>query len=247
ELGMVWNGSTNTERVNYFFTTTTDHLGDAMVFMRDAIVSPLFDEKELAREREVVVGEIERAFSKYPSRKNPLGDEKTVRAATAAKMHTIQQRYYVPNNAALVVTGDVSASDVFARADALYAGWARQPDPFVKFPLVKHPPLAHSEVVVVEQPVQTFSGELEWHGPSTGGNEVEFTYAADILGTALSEPSSRFQKALVDSGACLHAGLDYRTQRNVWPIVLTFDAAPDKVDACVAAAIAELPKIKDAS
>jgi zinc protease len=261
ELGMVWNGTTNTERVNYFFTTTTDHLADTMIFMRDAIVSPLFDEKELAREREVVVGEIERnlsspgyhfwhdvmehVFARYPSRKNPLGDEKTVRAATAAKMQTIQERYYVPNNAALVVTGDVRASDVFARADALYAGWARHPDPFVKYPLVKHPPLAHSEVVVVEQPVQTFSGELVWHGPSTGGDEVDQTYAADILGTALAEPSSRFQKALVDSGACLHAGLNYSTQRNVGPIMLTFDAAPDKVDACVAAALAELPKIED--
>ena len=57
QLGMVWNGTTNTERVNYFFTTSADHLDDAMVFMRDAVVSPLFDEKELAREREVVVGE----------------------------------------------------------------------------------------------------------------------------------------------------------------------------------------------
>src|SRR5215470_2758484 len=93
ELGMSWNGTTNTERVNYFFTTTADHLDDAMVFMRDAIISPLFDDKELAREREVVVGEIDRNLStpsyylwhevtkhlfwKYPSRKDPLGDAKT--------------------------------------------------------------------------------------------------------------------------------------------------------------------------
>src|SRR5256885_11936141 len=31
ELGMDFNGTTNTERVNYFFTTTSDHLRDAMV------------------------------------------------------------------------------------------------------------------------------------------------------------------------------------------------------------------------
>src|SRR5262252_537759 len=29
ELGMSWNGTTNTERVNYFFTTTAPHLKDA--------------------------------------------------------------------------------------------------------------------------------------------------------------------------------------------------------------------------
>src|SRR5439155_849480 len=123
-----------TERVNYFFTTTADKMEEAMVFMRDAIVSPLFDEKELGREREVVVGEIDRALStpgyhfhhevtehlffKFPSRKNPLGDAGTVRAATQAKMRTIQGRYYVPNNSALVITGDVKAADIFARADA---------------------------------------------------------------------------------------------------------------------------------
>src|SRR5438105_10763817 len=37
ELGLSWNGTTNTERVNYFFTTTSDHYHDAMVFMHDAI------------------------------------------------------------------------------------------------------------------------------------------------------------------------------------------------------------------
>ena len=74
--------------------------------------------------------------------------------ATRDKMRTIQQRYYVPNNSVLVVTGDVHAADVFAQATMLYAGWKRAEDPFVKFPLVKHPPLKRSEVVLVEQPVR---------------------------------------------------------------------------------------------
>lgn len=262
ELGMSWNGTTNTERVNYFFTTTKDHTADAMVFMRDAIVSPLFDEKELAREREVVVGEIERnlsspgyhfwhdvqehVFWKYPSRKNPLGDAKTVRAATQAKMKTIQQRYYIPNNSVLVVTGDVTAKDIFDEADKLYASWAKGPDPFVKYPLVKHPPLPKSEVVLVEQPVGTVQGQIVWHGPSTVGDGVDLTYAADLLGTALSEPSSRFQKALVDSGACSSASMSWYTQMNTGPITVSFDASEAKADACVKAIFAELPKIKEA-
>jgi zinc protease len=261
ELGMTWNGTTQTERVNYFFTTTTDHLDDAMVFMRDAIVLPLFVEKELAREREVVVGEIERnlstpsfhlwrdvtnrVFWKYPSYKNPLGDAKTVRAATQAKMRTIQGRYYVPNNSVLVVTGDVNPEKIFARADALYAGWKAGPDPFKKYPLVKHPPIAKSEVVVIEQPVNRFTGELVWHGPSTVGQEIELTYAADLLGAAVSRPGSRFQKALVDSGACVGASMSWFTQRNVGPITVWFEATPDKIDACVQAVFAELPKLKD--
>ena len=232
ELGMAWNGTTDTERVNYFFTTTTDHLADAMVFMRDAIVSPLFDEKELEREREVVVGEIERnlstpsyhfwheltehVFCKYPSRKNPLGDEKTVRAATQAKMRTIQGAL-------------LRAQQLRARGHRRREGERRlRPGRRALRRLEPGSPTRSSssrssstrrsrssEVVVVEQPVQTFTGEIVWHGPSTVGKDVDLTYAADLLGTALDEPSSRFQKALVDSGACVHARalLEHAAQR----------------------------------
>ncbi len=260
ELGMAWNGTTGTERVNYFFTTTTDHLKDAMVFMRDAIVTPVFDQKELDREKEVVVGEIDRndaspnyhfwhevegkLFYKYPSRKNPLGDRKTVREATVKKMRTIQERYYVPNNSVLVITGDVKAADIFAQTDALYTGWKRAEDPFKKYPLVKHPALTKSEVVLVEQPVGSVTGEIVFHGPSTTPKEIDFSYAADVLGHALNEPSSRFQKALVDSGKCVRASLSWYTQQNSGPINVGFEATRDKADECVKAVREELPKIK---
>jgi zinc protease len=259
ELGMSFNGTTNTERVNYFFTTTSDHLADAMVFMRDAITSPLFDQKELERERVVVTGEMDRneaspfyhfqkavdalVWYRYPTRKDPLGSRKTVLTATSEKMHTIQRLYYVPNNSALVVTGDVSAEAIFKSADELYVGWKKAEDPFKKHPLVTHPPLATSEVVVVDQPVKTFTGVFEWHGPSTIDKELDMTYAADALGTALAEPSSRFQKALVDSGACISANLGWYTQRNVGPVSVGFSATPANIDRCVKAVQAELKKL----
>jgi zinc protease len=40
--------------------------------------------------------------------KNPLGSRETVGGATTDMMRLIQQRYYVPNNSALVLTGDVN-------------------------------------------------------------------------------------------------------------------------------------------
>jgi zinc protease len=261
ELGMSWNGTTNTERVNYFFTTTSEHLKDSMVFLRDAVVSPLFDAKELERERVVVTGEIDRneaspfyylfhtltqkVFWKYPSRKDPLGLRATVLKASVEQMRTIQHRYYVPNNSALVVTGDVNAADIFAQADELYKDWKRADDPFKKFPLVTHPPIKKTEVVLVVQPVQVVTGIIQWLGPSTVGKSVADTYPADSLGAAVTEPSSRFQKALVESGACVGASFSWNTQMNTGPISLSFVATPDKTDACVTAVMAELKKMKD--
>ena len=85
-----------------------------MTFMRDAIATPLFDAKELERERVVVTGEIDRnesepsyhlwhtveqhVFWKYPTRKDALGKRASVLGATVDMMRTIQKRYYVPNN-----------------------------------------------------------------------------------------------------------------------------------------------------
>jgi len=260
ELGMQFNGTTGTERVNYYFTTTVDHLNDSLVFMRDAIVSPLFDRQELEREKEVVVGEIDRAESnpyyhfqhevsqhvwwKYPSRKDPLGNRQTVRSATPQMMRIIQKRYYIPNNSVLVVTGDVKAPELFQKVEAHYEKWKPGPDPFKKNPLAKHPPLPRSEVVLVQQPVETVSFNVVWHGPSTVGKGVELTYAADLLGYAISEPSSHFQKNLVDSGACVHAGFNWSTQMNVGPITLAVEATPDKADECATTALAELPKMR---
>jgi zinc protease len=126
QLGIVYNGQTHEELVNYYFTTTTPNFGVAMRFMRDAVRYPLFDERQFEQERVVVIGELDRhesnpfgflslemnnrLFYKYPSRKNPGGDKQTVGAATTDMMRLIQGRYYVPNNSAVVVTGDVKSS-----------------------------------------------------------------------------------------------------------------------------------------
>src|ERR1044071_6866249 len=171
QLGIAYNGQTREEVVNYYFTTTTVNMRTAMNLMRDAIRYPLFDKGEFEREREVVIGEFDRneanpfyflnhemtnrLFYKYPSRKDPLGNRQTILTPTKDMMRLIQSRYYVPNNSALVVTGDVVPEEVFKMAQEFYGDWPRrEKDPFVEFPLVEHPPLQKSDGVIIKQPVQ---------------------------------------------------------------------------------------------
>ena len=58
QLGIIYNGQTQEEVVNYYFTTTTPNFGVAMRFMRDAARYPAFDPGQFAQEREVVIGEL---------------------------------------------------------------------------------------------------------------------------------------------------------------------------------------------
>jgi len=183
---------------------------------------------------------MDKLYYKYPTRKNALGTRESISTATTDKMRTIQSRYYVPNNAALVVTGDVNAEEVFKLAEETFGSWKRREvDPFKEFPLVEHPPLTKSEGLIVEQPVQNVLINVGWHGPSIGKDDAA-TYAADVFSYILSQPNSRFQRALVDSGLAVGADVSYYTQRNVGPISLTLITTPDKAKAALKAVYGEL-------
>src|ERR1700722_6163731 len=144
ELGAVFNGTTTEERVNYYLTLPADSLAGGMRFLAAALRHPLFLPGELAREKEVVLGEYDRQeASPYvvldqamgQKRWPHIGDRQVVRTVTPAQMAEIQRRYYIPNNSLLLVTGAVDPQEVFSLARTIYGDWARGPDPFVADPI----------------------------------------------------------------------------------------------------------------
>jgi len=260
ELGMSWNGTTSEERVNYYFTLPKDSLRQGLEFMNAAIRTPLFLEDELVRERPVVTGEYDRAESnpfyhlgvavnkkmwqKYYSHKNVIGDREIILTADKNKMKTIQQRYYVPNNSALLVAGDVKHEEIFKLAENVFGSWSRGEDHFVKHPAPEHPPLEKSEVVVVEKPVSAVSVQIAMHGPSVS-KDPKSTYAADVLSFILGQPNSKFQKQLVDSGLLTSASLGYYTLDKTGPITVFGQTSPDKYEAAVKAVFDELKRFTE--
>ncbi len=255
KIGYVRNGATQEEYVNYYFSTTSENLNPIMRLMRDAMLFPSFDENEFQQEKQVVLGELDRQqaqpfyyldrtlmdklFYKYPSRKSPGGTRETVASATTEKMRLIQSRYYVPNNSALIVTGDVKPEQVFKAAEEYFGIWKRGEDPFIKFPMVEHPPLPKSEGVIVHQDVENVIIQIGWLGPSIGKDDAS-TYAADVFSYIVEQPNSRFQRALIDSGLAVNVDVNYYTQRNTGPIRITLVTTPEKAKAALAAVYAQI-------
>ncbi|MFT4703530.1 MAG: zinc protease [Bradymonadia bacterium] len=248
QLGMVFNGTTSSERVNYYFTLQRHNLREGLEFMAAAIKTPAFDEGELEREREVVLGEYDRneanpyyfmfeaiaelLWYEYPTRKDSLGDRVTISTATVEQMQWMQETYYIPNNSLLILSGAVSPEDGFAMAEEFFADWERGEDPFEAYPIPEHPPLQGTRGVVVQQPVSAPVVQLAWHGPDTR-NDIDATYAADVFSFILSQTGSEFQEALVESGVALGASIGYSTQRYVGPISLTLQVTPDNVERAI--------------
>lgn len=244
ELGMLSNATTREEVVNYYTTTIKTGTREAMMLMRDSIRYPLFEPTEFNQEIQVVLDELaqhrsnpfyylvnavdSRLWYRYPSRKNPGGSPETVAKATPEMMRAIQKKYYLPNNSAVVVSGDVQAADIFRMAEDIFGDWPLGDDPFIKEPIPKHPPLEKDAVVIVNQPVNAATVQFGYHGPSTD-TDAAATYAADVFSFILRQPNSRFSRELIDSGLSTGASLNYYTQLNVGPIGLMAQTTPEKL------------------
>lgn len=260
ELGALWNGTTSTERVNYYIHLGVDSLEPGIQFMEDAIRHPLFLEEELVRERPVVLGEYDRNESSpffhlfratdtllwssdYYSHKNTIGDRQVIITTTPEKMRTIQERFYVPNNTALILSGDITPERGFELAERIFGDWPRGGDPFPT-PIPDPPPLASNRAIVVEQPVNTVTVSIGWQGPSVDDDPAA-TYAADVFAQVLRNPTSKFYKALVESGLAFGANFSYITQAYVGPISIQGQTTPEKALDLHRALLAEVEKFDD--
>ncbi|MGA2379402.1 MAG: pitrilysin family protein [Spirochaetia bacterium] len=214
DLGVAdWNGGTTQESVSYYFTVPSDRTGKGIEFWADAVRSPLLDPVELQTEKDVVVSEILGGFSdpgniygsaiqkalywKFPWRKDVAGSETLVRSATVQMLRDMRDTWYVPNNAALFVGGDVDPGAVRAAAQKLFGDWKRAKDPWAS-PPPPHPAL-QKDLYMASADEQMYSGlvsvDLRFGGPDVQ-RSAESTYAADVWSKLLEDPNGRFRTTL---------------------------------------------------
>ena len=260
QRGITYNGTTAEESCSEYFTGLSGNLTTMIHLTRDFARYPVFDANDLTQEEQVVIGEADRIdsnpysviqdamtqhlYHKYPNRKHPIGSRDVVEHATLEQLRQFQAQYWVPNNSAMLIAGDVKPEDAFKQVEQFFGDWPRGADPFVQNPMVQHPPLTKSEGLILDASVQNVIFEIGWQGPSVGTDSAS-TYAADVFSFILRQPNSRFQRNLIDTGLATAVDLGYFTQRSVGPINLTLQTTPEKVRAALQAAQNEIAHFGD--
>ena len=258
EIDGEYNGETGEEVVRYFVTMPSENVEGGMRALAELVRDPNFSDEDLVQERRVVfdelnrdrsspVGELsdevnQRLWTTGWGRKDPGGNEKALSAVTVKQLKQIFKRYYVPNNAALIVSGNVTAERAFKLANERFGHWPRQPDPFAGTVLPAPPPLARSGGVIHEQKLEDVIVMIRWQGPSTLTDPTS-TYAADVLSSILDEPGSTFQKHLVDSGLFASCAISYATLASVGPITLVAHTSVDSFPRAMTALSTELAQL----
>lgn len=246
ELGMIWNGTTGGERVNYYFTFDKDSLAAGLQFMNSAIRYPIYRTEDMQKERPVVDGEFQRGesdpfFQLYQdvnkrcwgelfTRKNPIGDHDIINTATPEKMMIIKDKYYHPNNSLLVICGDVIPEEAFETANKIFGDWESSDfDPHEKFPIPEFNPIEKTDYnIIVSSIAKTPFMMYQWIGPDYR-NDSAATIAADVFSAVLGLNSSKWQQALIDKGLATDASLGYQTAKYSGPILVFAVPNPDKM------------------
>jgi zinc protease len=138
-LGVVSNGTTSVDRVTYFFTASSGALEPALELFAGAIIAPALDPMLLEKEKDVVLGEFDlnesdsdflhyRAtladlFGDYATALDPLGTRAAVEAATTEQLRAMHAAHYVPDNALLVLSGDVTPERGRELAARYFSPW----------------------------------------------------------------------------------------------------------------------------
>ncbi|OGU21827.1 MAG: peptidase M16, partial [Hydrogenophilales bacterium RIFOXYD1_FULL_62_11] len=208
------NAFTSRDHTAYFQQMQKDRLELAMQLEADRMTNLVISDELFAKEIRVVMEErrlrtddqpqsvvyerlIASAYQTHPYRRPIIGWMDDLQNMTGQDARDWYARWYAPNNATLVVAGDVQADAVVALAQKYFGGLPARALPERKPQL--EPMQVGGKRIVVKAPAQTPYLLMAWHAPVLKDWQKDTTpYALQILAGVLSgNDSARLQKTLV--------------------------------------------------
>lgn len=213
KYGGTRNGSTNTDRTNYWENMPSHHL-ERMIWMeadRMGHLLPVVTQERLDVQRDVVknekrqniddqpygmVDEVSRRLmypSEHPYSWTTIGLMEDLSAASLEDVHAFNRKYYSPNNASLCIAGDFDPEQAKAWVEKYFG--ALPPGPPVDRLEAWVPTLEHEIRASMKDEVRLPRLYMAWHTPPYyAPGDAEFDLLASVLAGG---KSSRLYKELV--------------------------------------------------
>jgi len=210
--GALLNGSTNTDRTNYWEVVPTGALDLAMWMESDRMghLLPALTEEKFTNQRDVVLNERRQNYENrpyglagvalsaalfppdHPYHWITIGDPDDLRAATLEDVRRFFETYYHPGNASLTLAGDIETARALDLAEEYFGDVPRGPD--VPPVSIARPEMAGASLLL-EDRVELPRLYLSWHSPAMfEDGDAALDLAADVLAHG---KTSRLYKQLV--------------------------------------------------
>lgn len=221
------NAFTSQDYTGYYQNVASDRLEKMMEIEADRMTNLVLTDAEIEPERKVVLEErrsrIENSpngklrelsgaalFMNHPYRIPIIGWEHEIRSLTREDMLDFYRDWYAPNNAVLILSGDVTAADVRPMVEKYYGKIPARSLP--QRPLWVEPESsADRRVTLKHKQVQQPAWSRRMLAPSYSTGPKEDTYALQVLAEILGGGStSRLYKSLaVEQRKAVSAGAWY--------------------------------------
>jgi len=208
------NAFTGNDYTGYFAVLQKAHLDLAMKLEADRMVNLTLSPEEWAKEIRVVMEErryrtddrprslvyeqmMATALTAHPYRHPVIGWMSDLQSMTVEDAREFYQRWYTPNNAVLVVVGDVEPREVVALAEKHFGAIKSRPLPARK--PQEEPPQLGLKRVTVKAPAELPYVMMVFRAPALRDAEKDWEpYALDMLAATLSgNATARLPRNLV--------------------------------------------------
>jgi zinc protease len=185
KFGGSWNGYTWIDQTTYMETASTAGL-DRMLFIEaERMANCTYDPDDCESERTVIISELQgsendpdtlleqeviaAAYKVHPYRHPTIGWLSDLQTMTRDDLYQYYRRNYVPNNATLVVVGDVDTNDVLRRVDKQFGAISAGPVPR-RVSVVEPEQLGERRIEVSREGTTAYL-KLAYHAPAVGNSE----------------------------------------------------------------------------
>lgn len=264
ELGGQENAFTSNDYTAYYQRVPKEHLRVMMSYEADRMSNLVLTDEIVAPERDVVLEErrmrtdtdpasqlseaVHAAlFTHHPYGKPIIGWQHEIETLDRTDALAYYERFYTPENAILIVAGDVTEDEVRSLADETYGKIAARGEAPKRFRPREPEPRAHRVVSLADEKVEQPTQQRIYLVPSYGSAQPGDAEALEVLCHLLgSGPTSRLyrelivnQKVAVSTGAYyLGTALD-DTRFYVWSVPAP-DVSLETLDEAVGKVIAQM-------
>jgi predicted Zn-dependent peptidase len=254
QTGSGWDASTIS------LHTPTAQLDSALALFADVALRPTFPEREFSRLRtQRITGLIQlkdrppaiadRAYASilfgdaHPYGRPLSGTEASVEKITREDAAQFYRTYYRPNNATLIVVGDVTPADIERRVRALFGVWERATVPATSYSTAQ-PPAATTLYLIDKPGAPQSSIRIGTIGVPRSTDDY---FALQVMNTVLGGAfTSRLNQNLREThGYTYGAGSGFSMRRAAGPFTARAEVTGTKTDSALVEFMKELRAIRD--
>ena len=221
------NAFTSTDYTAYFQTIAVDRLPIVMQMEADRMSNLVITDKEVEPERQVVLEERRSRvdnnpgsilseqinssmFLNYPYRNPVIGWEHDIKALDIKRILAFYKRWYAPNNAILVVAGDITMKELTPLAEKYYGSIPAQP-PVLRKRAEEPPQKAARRVSLKDKRVRQPSWRRTFLAPSLQWGNKKHHYPLEVLADVFGGGASSqlYRSLVINKKIAVSAGAYY--------------------------------------